>query len=334
MGQPNTVTTSGLAVGAVIVNRNGGEYLRRCVTSLLAQTHSPDRIVVVDNASTDDSLRNLPPLNSSLEVIRLDHNAGFAAANNIAIQGLHGFEWIVLLNPDAFAEPDWLERLMEVAVAQPEYVCFASRMLMDVDPGHLDGAGDAYHCTGLVWRRGHCMVAQNRYLNPEEVFSPCAAAALYRRDAFMAAGGFDEGFFCYMEDVDLGFRLRLLGYRCGYVPGAVVRHVGSATTGRGSDFSVYHGHRNLVWAFVKNMPGPLLWLFLLPHVAMNLLMILRYVVEGQGGTVLKAKLDAVRGLSVVWRQRREIQRQRTASLTALLRVMSFGWPRAERFFHG
>jgi GT2 family glycosyltransferase len=91
-----------------------------------------------------------------------------------------------------------------------------------------------------------------------EIFSPCAAAALYRRSALLEVGGFDEDFFCYVEDVDLGFRLRLAGYRCLYVPLSVAHHIGSGTTGgKNSDFSVYHGHRNLVWAFVKNMPGVL-----------------------------------------------------------------------------
>ena len=95
-----------------------------------------------------------------------------------------------------------------------------------------------------------------------EIFAPCAAAALYRRAAFLEAGGFDEHFFCYMEDVDLGFRLRLLGYRCGYAPAAIVHHVGSGTTGARSPFTVYHGHRNLVWTYVKNMPTPWFWLYL------------------------------------------------------------------------
>ncbi len=102
-----------------------------------------------------------------------------------------------------------------------------------------------------------------------EVFSACAAAALYRRDVFEALGGLDEDFFCYMEDVDLGFRLRLAGWGCTYVPTAVVHHVGSATSGRRSHFTTYHGHRNLVWVFFKNMPGALLWLYLPQHFSLT-----------------------------------------------------------------
>lgn len=130
-----------------------------------------------------------------------------------------------------------------------------------------------------------------------EVFSPCAAAALYRRSALRAVGGFDEDYFCYVEDVDLGFRLRLAGHKALYVPDAVVHHVGSGTTGgQHSDFAVYHGHRNLVWTFVKNMPGMLFWLLLLLHVMINLATILWFAVKGRGGVILRAKRDALLGL--------------------------------------
>lgn len=319
------------SLAVVIVNWNCGANLRRCIDLLLAQSLMPNRVLVVDNGSNDNSLQSLPQKNPIVEVLSLGNNRGFAAANNAAFRRLGSFDWIALLNPDAFADPDWLQRLVEAAESNPDYACFASRMLKDKSPQILDGAGDAYHYTGLVWRRGYKVRAQDRHLQDEEVFSPCAAAALYRRDALVEVGGFDERFFCYIEDVDLGFRLRLLGHRCLYVSRAVVRHVGSATTGPNSDFTVYHGHRNLVWAFVKNMPAALFWLFLLPHILMNLIMILRYVPRGQSGAVLKAKLDAIRSLPAVWHQRRLIQNSRVASLGDLLKIMSFGWPRAERF---
>ena len=134
---------------------------------------------------------------------------------------------------------------------------------------------------------------------PREVFSPCAAAALYRRDALDDVGGFDERYFCYVEDVDLGFRLRLRGHGCLYVPDAVVHHVGSGTTGRGSDFTTYHGHRNLVWTFFKDMPGPLLALYLLPHLVLNLATIAWFATHGRARLILRTKWDALRGLPAV-----------------------------------
>src|SRR6185436_15150615 len=135
--------------------------------------------------------------------------------------------------------------LLEAAAAEPAFACFASELRMAGDPRLLDGAGDVYHVSGLSWRRGHQRPLSGLGTERREVFSPCAAAALYRRDVLAAVGGFDESLFCYFEDIDLGFRLRLEGHRCLYVPGAVVHHVGSALSGRRSAFTVYHGHRNL-----------------------------------------------------------------------------------------
>src|SRR5205085_72619 len=140
-----------------------------------------------------------------------------------------------------------------------------------------------------------------------EIFSPCAAAAMYRREVFRAAGGFDEDFFCYAEDVDLGFRLRLAGYKALYVPDAVAYHVGSATTGRRSDFSVYYGQRNLVWTYAKNMPVGLLFLYALFHLAINIATVAALAMRGQGMIALRAKIDALKGLGTVLRKRRAVQ---------------------------
>ena len=155
-----------------------------------------------------------------------------------------------------------------------------------------------------------------------QIFSPCGAAAFYRRDALKAVGGFDSRFFCYMEDVDLGFRLRLLGHQSLYVPSAIVEHVGSGITGRRSDFSVYFGHRNLVWTYFKNMPSALLYRYLLLHLVVNTMAVPRYTRRGQGGVVLKAKRDAFGGLKDILRSRREVQSSRTVSTSDLLQSMS------------
>jgi GT2 family glycosyltransferase len=156
------------------------------------------------------------------------------------------------------------------------------------------------------------------------VFAPCAAAALYRRDAFERVGGFDEQYFCYFEDVDLGFRLRLHGYSCIYVHQAVVRHVSSGISGYGSDFSLYHAERNIIWTFVKDMPGPLLWLYLPQHLALNIVALLYYPWRGQGTLVIQSKLDALRGLWRVLKQRRLVQRERAVGSLSLRRVFARG----------
>jgi len=156
------------------------------------------------------------------------------------------------------------------------------------------------------------------------VFTACAAAAFCRRDAFETVGGFDESFFCYVEDVDLGFRLRLLGETCIQVPAAVVRHVGSISSGgAGSAFARYHGTRNLIWCFVKNMPWPIFWPVLPLHLIVPLLLWLRALPRGMGGAVARGIGDGLAGLGRVWTVRRTIQAQRRASVWEIARVLTW-----------
>jgi GT2 family glycosyltransferase len=318
--------TARLRIAVIVVNWNGGDDLRRCLQALAAQERAADRVIVADNGSGDGSLEPALAALPGAEALRLGRNTGFAAANNAALRACADCDWVALLNPDAFPRPDWLQRLAAAAAAAPGYASFASQLRQAGDEARLDGAGDVYHVSGLVWRDGHgaAVPAQDA---PREVFSPCAAAALYRRDALLEAGGFDERYFCYLEDVDLGFRLRLRGHRCLYVPEAVVLHVGSGSTGRGSDFSTYHGHRNLVWTFFKDMPAALLLLYLPQHLLLNAASVAWFAARGQARVILKAKWDALRGLPAVLRERRSVQRARTVGGSALRRAMARGWRR-------
>jgi len=313
-------------VSVIIVNYNAGHLLTRCLEALRKQTLTPRQIYVVDNASRDGSCDRIPGDFPEVTLIRLEQNTGFAAANNLAVRRADGCQWIVLLNPDAFPEPKWLEALMDAAAKHPEYLFFGSRMLMADSPNLLDGVGDVYHVSGLHWREGHGQHAGEAYLSEKEIFAPCAAAALYRRDTFLDAGGFDEDYFCYAEDIDLGFRLRLLGHRCLYVSDAVVHHQGSASTGARSDFSTYHGHRNLVWVYVKNMPAPLFWLYLPLHSAMNAATLVWYSLQGRWRVILKSKWDAIRGLPKMWKKRKEVQARRVVSAREIRKTMAKGWP--------
>jgi GT2 family glycosyltransferase len=310
-------------VAVAIVTANSGPLLAQALSALANQTRPPDLTVVVDNASTDGSADELEERYPGVTVKRLDENVGFAAANNLAAREAADCEWLALLNPDAFPEPGWLEELLAAAVQKPEYSFFASRLVMASDPSRLDAAGDVLHVSGVAWPRDRG-VASSAAPAAGEVFSASAAAALYRRDAFVAAGGFDERFFCYFEDVDLGFRLRLAGHRCWYVPAAVVTHVGQSTSGRDSDFFLYHTHRNLVWTFAKDMPAPLFWLYLPQHVFFNLLVLIPYARLRRSRLVLRAKLDAIRGLPAILRERRLVQSRRVASSRDLRAVMAKG----------
>lgn len=309
-------------VSVIIVNWNGERFLKRCLLALMAQTVKPHEIILLDNASSDRSLeiaRGFP----SVRLMLLDRNTGFACGNNLAIKAASGeSEWIALINPDAFAEPRWLEALLVAAESNLGFDVFGSKLVSAVDPKVLDGAGDAYHVSGLVWRMGHGTTIPASVNNECEVFSPCAAAALYRRSTLRESGGFDEDYFCYVEDVDLGFRLRLAGYRCLYVPQSVAHHVGSGTTGgQHSAFAMYHGHRNLVWTFVKDMPGLLFWLFLPLHLLLNLVTVGVFMARGQSKVILRAKWDAIKGLPQMWAKRKQIQAARVATVREIWRVL-------------
>ena len=260
-----------------------------------------------------------------IRVIRLTENLGFAAASNLAVREAEDSNWVALLNPDAFPDPTWLAALMQAAQAKPQCASFGSRLLCATATDRLDGTGDVYHVSGLAWRRGHGTVASGMALAGAEIFAPCAAAALYQRDIFLAAGGFDEHYFCYFEDVDLGFRWRLLGYCCWYVPDAVARHVGSALTVRHSAFHVYYSHRNLVWTYLKNMPSALLWLYVPQHLLLNVTTVISFSVRGRARAIVRAKVHSLRELPRVWRQRRAIQTKRRLGARELRRMMARGW---------
>lgn len=299
----------------VIVNWNGEKFLERCLIALMVQTVQPHEIIVVDNASSDGSIAIVKQF-ASVRLMLPGQNTGFARGNNLAIDRASlESNWIALLNPDAFPETHWLEALLLATESNPGFDVFGSKLINAGNPAMLDGIGDAYHLSGLVWRTGHGLPLSTSVDDvAREVFSACAAAALYNRQALREVGGFDEDFFCYVEDVDLGFRLRLAGYRCLYVPQSVVHHVGSGTTGgQHSDFATYHGHRNLVWTFIKDMPGILFWLLLPFHVMLNLLSLLVFTTRGQSGVIFRAKRDALSGLPRMWRKRKAVQSVRNAS---------------------
>ena len=314
-------------VALIIVNYNSGDLLRRCLTAVRRQKRPADRVIVVDNASTDDSLAAVEEECPGLEVLRLADNTGFAAANNRGLERCADCQWAALLNPDAFPQPGWLGALMGAAADIPDAGSFASCLVMDDDNARLDGIGDAYHVSGLVWRIGHGRPRPSEQKR-REVFAACAAAAMYRVDALRAIGGFDESYFCYSEDVDVGFRLRLQQYRCWYIPEAVVHHVGSAVTGRHSDFSLFYGHRNLVWTWFKNMPTGLLLRFLWQHLLLNLVTLLALSLQYRSTALVRAKYSAVKGMPRVLRQRRAVQSTRLATSDELLEVMTRGWWRA------
>jgi len=316
------ISTKNKLVSVIIPTWNSAGTLPRCLEAVQAQTFQDFEVIVVDNGSrdgcVDDLEKRYPGLELSLE--KLEENRGFAAANNLAARLAQG-EWLALLNADAYPEPEWLECLVNAAQRHPEIDSFASRLIQADHPDRLDGEGDEYHFSGLAWRRNHGKPVTTP-TQEQEVFSSCGAACLLRKEAFLQAGGFDETYFAYNEDVDLGFRLHLTGHRCVIIPNARVLHVGSASTGRGSDTAIYYGHRNLVWTFFKDMPTGLLILLFPSHLAMTCAYALYFLITGKISTFWRAKRDAFRQLPRIWGLRNIVQSTTTISMRSVFSLFN------------
>ncbi len=311
-------------VSIIVVNWNGEKYLARCLDRIFSQSYPEYEVILVDNASSDHSVDNLEIRWSNIQVIRLEKNIGFVGGNNLGARLAHGC-WLGLINNDAFISPDWLEKMLEAAQEHGDFAFFASRIIQADAPDKIDGTGDIYHVSGLAWHRQYNQPNARAAVMPDEVFSACAAAAFYDRESFLEAGGFDEDFTSHHEDVDLGFRLRLRGLRCMYVPEALVEHVGSASYGRESQETVYQVHRNLVWSYFTNMPGGLFWKYLPAHLIANLVFLVYYSLRGLGRAIWRAKLDALRGLPRSLRKRKMVQSARRVETRTIDQIMDHGW---------
>jgi N-acetylglucosaminyl-diphospho-decaprenol L-rhamnosyltransferase len=303
----------------IIVNHNAGPLLQRCVAALAAQTFPGFEAVIVDNASKDGSVEALHLPDGRFRIERAGTNLGFAAANNLGAAGC-GTDWIATLNPDAEPGEAWLDELRRATLRHGSAKMFGSTQINARRRDRVDGFGDVVSIYGTAWRGASGWPVTTLPEDDREVFAPCAAAALYARDAFLAAGGFDESFFCYLEDVDLGFRLRLRGERCIQVRRAEVLHLGAAIAGEDSEFSVFHRQRNRLWLIAKCVPSPLLWLMLSLQALVVPLTVLRRG-AGRWDTALSGVGAGLRGLPGAWRQRRGIQAARTLSNLELARMM-------------
>jgi len=313
------------AATVAIVFYDGEADLQACLECLARQTCKPQRILVIDNSALGIPSHVISSMPNA-KILRDGRNLGFAGGNNLALRQTQT-EFFATLNADAFPEPEWLETLVEAARCHPETGAFGSLQIQHENPKLADGIGDQYHFCGLAWRRGYLCEVASMDLTPRPIFSPCGAAAFFRTADLMAIGGFDEDFFCYCEDLDVGFRLWLAGRACRFVPKAKVRHRGAGSTGDShSDFAVYHGHRNLVWVYLKNMPGLLFWIFLPLHLLMNLQMAHAVALRGQGEVVSRSKLDACTGIPRMWDKRLAIQSRRKAKLRDIWHVLDKGMP--------
>jgi hypothetical protein len=293
-------------VSVIIVNFNGKRFLQDCLSSILDQAYSPFEVILVDNASQDGSVEfvreNFPAVNVFIQ----KENLGFAGGSNVGIREARG-EYILTLNNDTIVHPGFVGELVKPMMQDPSVGMCASKMVFP--DGRINSTAICISRSGAAWDRGGGEPDLGRYESEDEVFGPCAGAALYRCTMLDEIGLFDEDFFLFMEDVDLAFRARLAGWKCMYVPKARMVHIHGGTAEAGSDTAVYYGNRNLLWYVVKDFPF-CTFLFSLPWIiGRNCAVIPYYICSGKGLIILRAKMDAVMGVPKMIRKRQSIQRK-------------------------
>jgi GT2 family glycosyltransferase len=311
-------------VSIVIPTWNGFHLLEDALASLRRQTLQGAEIVVVDNGSTDGTIELVGLRYPEAKLIEMGANRGFAAAVNAGIRESTG-DVVVLMNNDTVAEPEWLEALVKSIEESADIGSCASRMLIAGSPGRIDSAGDRL---GLFASAiGHGEFDGPMFSKQREVLTASAGAAAYRRSALNQVGLFDERFFAYFEDVDLGLRLRLAGFRCVYVPDARIHHVGSATARKAPELKFFLLMRNSLFIFFQySPPERLLW-----APAVLAWPFIRAMIDRQPPSAAFRCLGAfLRDLPAVVRRRREVVKNRRIPWSALRSLLSHPFVRQGR----
>jgi GT2 family glycosyltransferase len=290
--------------------------------TLVSQDVPGLEIVVLDDGSTDGTAEWVSSEWPQVRVVVNETNLGVARSFNRAVELARGSDYLVLLNNDLELAPDYVSRVVAALEAHPEAASANGKMRNHRDRGLLDGAGDELMWSSVATRRGWGEPDRGQFDEPEEVFSACGGAAVYRMAAFDDVGGFDEDFHAYLEDLDWGFRAQLLGWTARYVPDAEVFHVGSATTSRDARFYGRLLRRNTVLMIVKDYPAGALMRHLPAIAVRHLKWFVASRREGLARDHLAALWAALRMLPATLRKRRAIQRGRRVGVARLDAVVS------------
>lgn len=310
----------------IIPNLNGGVDLLMAVDSLVQQTLEP-HIIVVDNASTDNSIKQLQQKYPAIEIIFHTINKGYAGGVNPGFRRAIelGVDYAAPFNDDAVADERWLEKLVDALEADSSVGAAASKVLT-IDGTRLDSTGEYYSNWGLPYSRGRNELDQGQYDKQLVIFGASGAASLYRVKALEGVGLLDEDFFAYYEDVDLSFRLQLAGWTIRYVPESRVFHKIGMTSGRIKGFTTYQTMKNLPLLLLKNVPRRYLWRVARRYYIAHWLFFLRAVSRGQGWTALKGDAKSTSLLIKKYRERQHIQRTRKVSDEYIWNLMTHDLP--------
>jgi GT2 family glycosyltransferase len=333
-----------MKVAVVIPNWNAVDMIGECLESLRRQTLKP-HVIVVENGSVDGSAELIRRDFPEVELLEFPNNAGFAGGVNRGIRPAleQGAEFIVLLNNDAVAEPGWLEALVTAAQADERIGAVAAKIVTTT--GKLDSTGDYYSNWGFPFPRGRGEVDHGQYDGEEDREIPAASggASLFRAAMLREIGLFDERFFAYYEDADIGLRAHLAGWRIVYEPKAVVKHYVGGTSSRidsygkskapvpsladrPSKFARYHSVKNFSYLYTKNMPGWLYWKYLPLFWASWAMMVVSDLKRGLIVSNVKANAVALAHLPSILVSRWRIQRRRTVSPAQIDALLYHGLP--------
>ena len=300
------------------------EHLEVCLKSVLAQNYGNLEVIVVDNGSTDGSIEYVrSKFQGRVKLIVNAENVGFAKGNNIGFEAASG-KYVIALNNDTEVDCNWVSSLVEIAEANRDVGMLASKILSFFNREEIDCVGHLVYPDGLSRGRGRGEIDQGQYDRIDEVAFPSGCAAFYRKEMLGEIGYFDDEFFIYVEDTDLGMRGRLAGWKCLYVPTAVVYHKYSATMGGYSPRKAFLVERNRIWFAMKNLPFPLL-------ITSFYYTLMRYLLQAYGAfchrgasgqytsqfsklslvaILFKAYWEALRDMRHIIKKRRRIQRRR------------------------
>ncbi|MDR2966331.1 MAG: glycosyltransferase family 2 protein [Methanobacteriaceae archaeon] len=294
-----------MKVSVVIPNFNGKHFLNDCFLSLNNQEDYINEVIIIDNGSTDGSqefIKNkiMDNFNFKINLIENEDNLGFSTAVNQGIKNSH-CELVFLLNNDVELDKGCILNLIKCINSNDNIFSASSKMIQFENRDLIDDAGNEYTILGWTKKIGNNKNVAS-FNHSREIFSSCGGAALYKKDIFDEIGHFDENFFAYMEDVDIGYRALIEGYKNIYCPSAQVFHIGSGTSGsKYNEFKIKLAARNNIFLPYKNMPIPQLILNFLFLGVGFFIKLLFFLLKGYGIVYLAGLFEGLKNLNKVKR---------------------------------
>ncbi len=305
-------------ISIIIPNYNKAILLKNCLNSIINCKSTNYEIIIVDNGSTEAFLPRDNQTN--VKYIELESNFGFSKAVNIGIKQAKG-EYIAILNNDTEVDPHWIDNVIMAFELNPDIIHITSKIKSLRNKDILDDVGDVVLFSGKVYKIGNNEKDVGQYDQQKFIFGASGCASVYRREFFDKVGYFDEDFFAYLEDIDLSFRVNLLGYKCLYVPNAVVYHVGSATTGsQYNEFTIFHLAQNTISIIVKNFPTKILFRSMFAILTYILSLLAFFIMKGFGRAYFKGLISGIGMVKKMMLKRREIMSTRVLTDDKIIKM--------------